>query len=77
MGCYDLSHQDQKRASVSSSSSSLGLDLANLIEDGPSLGPFSSKVALTRTQSLTFIQVDFGLLASELGFTDTSSGISI
>ena len=39
--------QDQQRNSLSSSSSSssLGLDLSNLVEDGPSLGPFSSKVS--------------------------------
>ena len=40
--------QDQKRNSFSSSSSSsLGLDLSNLVEDGPSLGPFSSKVSVS------------------------------
>ena len=41
--------QDQQRNSLSSSSSaSLGLDLSNLVEDGPSLGPFSSKVLFSR-----------------------------
>ena len=41
--------QDQQRNSLSSSSSpSLGLDLSNLVEDGPSLGPFSSKVSFSR-----------------------------
>jgi len=60
----DLMIQDQQRNSLSSSSSSssLGLDLSNLVEDGPSLGPFSSKV-------------DFGLLASELGLSDTSGSL--
>ena len=43
-----VTFQDQQRNSLGSSSSAtapaLGLDLSNLVEDGPSLGPFSSKV---------------------------------
>ena len=74
--------QDQQRNSLSSSSSSssLGLDLSNLVEDGPSLGPFSSKVTFNRfhwKDKILFLQVDFGLLASELGLSDTSGTFSL
>ena len=74
--------QDQQRNSLSSSSSSssLGLDLSNLVEDGPSLGPFSSKVSFSRchwNDKILFLQVDFGLLASELGLSDTSGTFSL